>query len=657
MRCKRIRFRGYKRLADTSTNVSPRLLAFVGPNEAGKSSVLSGLEWLTEDEDEPTPLDDLDVSRVNRVVDGWIVGAEYRLDADERAALEPLGFERVPEGLSLWKQKDGALRVEFDNPREVHRDPAPFVQAVEALDAAESRLARQFELAETDHNEGEGPAAWMGEVRDRLGDRDRVWDDDDKATAGALADWLDAVPDGAKRPRDAKAAGLLRSVMLIGATVHPRDAGLALMRGGVPRFVMFKDEYRDLPTVTPINSAAVVAGARPAIKNLLTVAGLNATALWRARQSGDSGEVKTLLDAANERLDSFFGQAWNQSKISVRIDVDESGMSAHVYEIENKRYTRVEERSDGLRAFVALAVFLESQHLDVPPILLIDEAETHLHFDAQADLVGVLLKQVKAAQVIYTTHSPGCLPSDLGTGIRLLKRDGVTSTIESHFWANKAPGFGALLFAMGAGAAAFSACRWAVLAEGPSDMILLPTLLRLAAGLNDLPYQIAPGLSNARAYDMNVEEVAARVVYLADGDRDGDRYLKDLRGADVDEGRLFQLPSGVGLEDLLAVGLYLQAVNDVLPADSPEPPQSIAVKGEPIAPLLDEWADAQTPAVKLPSKVAVAYAVLDRIDDGDLGLAQVFSAGVGEVLADLHQDFLAAFGIVGANNRNNRNNG
>lgn len=101
---------------------------------------------------------------------------------------------------------------------------------------------------------------------------------------------------------------------------------------------------------------------------------------------------------------------------------------------------------------LAPSAFLASGGWQVPPVLLIDEAETHLHFDAQADLVSVLLKSVDAEQVLYSTHSPGCLPSDLGTGIRLVTRDpeDAASLIKSDFWAGQEPGFAPLLFAMGA---------------------------------------------------------------------------------------------------------------------------------------------------------------------------------------------------------------
>ena len=382
-----------------------------------------------------------------------------------------------------------------------------------------------------------------------LDDPDREWTEIDREHAEALVAWLEEVPEGRKRSRDERTAALIRTTAVIGRTKHPAVAGIELMRARVPKFVLFTEADRDLPTLTVLNTPEAISAMRPAIRNLLTVAGVDASALWAAYAERDTGEVQTILGGGNERLDAFFGQAWNQSNVSVRLDLDAHGLTTHVYEIDNKRFTRIEERSDGLRAFVALAAFLEAQRLDVPPILLIDEAETHLHFDAQADLAGVLLKQVKATQVFYTTHSPGCLPSDLGTGIRLLKRVGPTSEIVSHFWTNEAPGFGALLFAMGAGAAAFSVCRWAVLAEGASEMILLPTLLRLATKADDLPYQVAPGLSNARAYDMNVEEVAAKVVYLTDGDADGAKYREDLEAVGVDNSRIFGLPTGNALED------------------------------------------------------------------------------------------------------------
>ena len=83
---------------------------------------------------------------------------------------------------------------------------------------------------------------------------------------------------------------------------------------------------------------------------------------------------------------------------------------------------RWEERSDGLRTYLALIAFLSSKDLSTPPVLVFDEAESHLHWDAQADLINVLYDQNMASQIVYSTHSPGCLRMILGMGCELFSQ-------------------------------------------------------------------------------------------------------------------------------------------------------------------------------------------------------------------------------------------
>lgn len=343
-----------------------------------------------------------------------------------------------------------------------------------------------------------------------------------------------------------------------------------------------------------------------------------------------------MLEAGNARLDAFFGQAWNQSHISVNLDVDERGLLTHVVDTDTRRFTRIEERSEGLRAFVTLAAFLGAQAFDVPPILLIDEAELHLHADAQADLVGGLLRQIDVTQVWYTTHSPACLPGDLGTGIRLLERHGEKSEIQSHFWTNQEPGFGPLLYAMGAGAAAFSRCRWAVLGEGASEMILLPTLIRTATDLEDLPYQVAPGLATARGHGMDVEEIAAQVIYLTDGDKAGAKYRADLRDRGVHEERLTSLPDGKSIEDLLDRNFLLSVIDAVLPEGVARPTARTFRPSQTAGRSITKWS--KDNGISL-GKVAIAYEVIDRA--GDIQLAP----GAAATLSALHDQFMTAFTV------------
>lgn len=634
MRCTKIQFEGYKRLADTACNVSPYLLAFVGQNESGKSSVLNGLEWLSEDE-EKTELPYLDRSRTEPKVSGWIVGASFTLGEEEKTLLEPLDFQKAPTGLSLLKQADGTLKIVFDNPRTPRRDPAPFTTAAEAWARAQERWGKQLaaDIAEEVDEAETGLSASVPRLTESLSEPDADWEAADAQAARRVADWLDQAPPRGKKPRSPRAAALIREAAQVGVRQHPSQQGLDLLRDQIPRFLLFREDDRVLPTVTAVDQKSR-GRMSSATKNLLTIASVDIATVWQAHSNEDSAAKRTLLDAGNRRLDEFFGEAWNQSNVSVNLDVDERGLISHVVDLDTRRFTRIEERSEGLRAFITLAVFLGAQNLDVPPILLIDEAELHLHADAQADLVGGLLRNINATQVWYTTHSPACLPSDLGTGIRLLERHGETSRIKSHFWTNQEPGFGPLLYAMGAGAAAFSRCRWAVLGEGASEMIVLPTLIRHATGLEDLPYQVAPGLASARGHGMDVEEVAARVIYLTDGDKSGAKYLAELRAANVPESRLKSLPTGQSLEDLVDPNFLLSVIDDLLPDGSPRPTAKIFRGSWTAGRSISKWAESN--GVSL-GKVAIAYGIVDKASD------LVFARGAAQTLGDLHRSLLAEF--------------
>lgn len=103
--------------------------------------------------------------------------------------------------------------------------------------------------------------------------------------------------------------------------------------------------------------------------------------------------------------------------------------------VENDVYTSVfDERSEGLKAFVAMNAFVAAKRGTRPIVLLIDEAENHLHVDAQADLIEMFSQQNLVEKIVYTTHSPACLPSDLGLGIRAVVPDAAeTSRISNSF--------------------------------------------------------------------------------------------------------------------------------------------------------------------------------------------------------------------------------
>ena len=132
-------------------------------------------------------------------------------------------------------------------------------------------------------------------------------------------------------------------------------------------------------------------------------------------EQGDLSRATSLTEAANHRLTEQLDK-WTQEKTTVRLTAgggDGRQMTISIGSVE-RQFFPPDQRSEGLRWFLGLLAFLHvSVRAEQGVVLLVDEAELHLHYDAQADLISELAQQSRVRSVIYTTHSAGCLPPDL----------------------------------------------------------------------------------------------------------------------------------------------------------------------------------------------------------------------------------------------------
>lgn len=366
----------------------------------------------------------------------------------------------------------------------------------------------------------------------------------------------------------------------------------------IPRYLSFTEESREVPA--SLNVAVEVPEVPLGLRNLLGIAGLSLTSLQRALKIEDWAQLEFILSAANARLSEVMS-SWSQEQVSVRFRVDNGILRIFFSSSGKSAFTEISERSDGLRSYVALmgsiygkpdpdveksvrglyeaGVWRESRQAKVPPapvrknerpvILLVDEAENHLHYDAQADLVNVFTSQNLAQQVIYSTHSAGCLPEDLGAGIRVVSPivESEQSEVKNWFWQTGA-GFTPILLGMGATSLAFSSVRSVVIAEGATELILLPTLIREAIQSKKVGFQVAPGLSEVHPKMIGeLDSEGAKVCYIVDGDRGGEELRKKLERAGIQGSRIFSVSGsydGKVTEDLLDAQAYRRVINRLL---------------------------------------------------------------------------------------------
>lgn len=627
VRVTKIAFRGYQRLIDTSCNTNGKMIAFVGPNEAGKTTLLRALDWFSNGQSLPARAAS---SRNPASPEEEVVSVTFWLQPEDVKAISDLGLAEMPKYFHRGRTADGKYYSTL-LPMAGKRSSAPFSEArSQYLSARDLEEDPDPDPDESEPNLRLYDSTVLQSLENPDGTWNEAWDQDFNLALDRLrgmghetaAVSLETVRDALKSP-------------------HPDAAARGILRSRIPQFALFSDADRSLASSYDLEDEDLRDNPPAALANLAWVANLDIDLLWQNIQEGNARRIATSERRANENLRERLGSKWTQRPLDVHFNVSGTELQIQIYETdEHGEVTPFHERSDGLRSFIALVAFLARHDFQTPPVLLVDEAEMHLHYDAQADLVEVLAKDVSATQVFYTTHSPGCLPRDLGTGVRLVSPVAESpdeSRIRNDFWTSSGPGFTPLLFAMGAGAAAFSAFRRAVLTEGAGDMILLPSLIRLATGLDDLNYQVAPGIANYHGSGLELEEVAARVVYVVDGDEGGDDHLGRLKDMGIGDSRIFQLEKPWAVEDLIEPSIYLSTVNAFLELAGHNFRISIEnlATSKSISKQVEDWCKDR--GIRAPGKTIIATHLVD--DQGILALAP----GAKELLIRLHHEFEAAF--------------
>lgn len=630
---------GYGRLVSSKVNLDSKVIAIVGPNEAGKTTLLKALAYLNGN----TVLSTIERSRFKEIGDNVeVVKVKFALEEEDKVLIQGLELREPPLTVFVSRRASGT-NVEFEIIPHPKNSKRSLQEAVEAL------------IHEADHN--------ISDLDKYQYENSRINDADEPSSGNALedlraliADIQSIVSDSNDKPEDwLRIAGRTRDLSALLAEdpvadelvsaldqvkawtemPDPDEEVRTILWGRTPKFLLFSEEDRTLES-SYVFDEELVKNASSALANLLRMAGLNLGALESLSRAGDVARRDTELNRVNKRLSELFASAWKQSPLSVRLSVD--GAELRVSVLENgEAVTPFSERSAGLRMFIALIAFLAARESTIPPILLIDEAENHLHIDAQADLVNMFMSQDKAARVIYTTHSPACLPPDLGVGVRSIApslKDLQVSEIRNSFW-TYGPGYSPLITAMGAAAAAFALARFVVLGEGATEMILLPSLLRSVTGLSSLEFQVAPGLASVRKdFYPKLDFEGARVAYLVDGDESGKNMVQDLILSGVPRSRIV-MTTVPGLENVLPADVYRDVITVLLHESNPKMkgllvPQLAAPKDSSWAKQMQQWCESN--GLAMPSKVAVACRL---IEDGSAVPSEDFRDELLEVYEQL----------------------
>ena len=571
-------FRRFKE--ETTVDLSPPVVAIVGPNEAGKSSLLNGLARITDE----APFADGDFSGRERPEEegALVLSAEFVIEDEDRAAIAEIPGGEAVNLYRITKWDDGSVsRSVVPEPKRPIGERAKIQNDLHraSRNPTVRKSSEQVERENVDDTEQEAPRPLIdllalaaeelaGQSKPRLSDEVLGQLDDVERRLRAA---------GIRTPKYvASLPDRISNLTQLSRDRAPALAAAEALEAVEPPIHLLGESARELKSDYDFDEYE---HAPEPLENLLAVAEVSFEQFKAVSAEPGQPKLTTLKTKANRNLERSIRSSWRQGhpteqgEISVAIDIQGNQLQVWPYNVVSETHSRVEERSEGLRSFLSLLAFTTRYSRNQKPILLIDEAEMHLHYAAQAELVEVFTREELAAQIIYTTHSAGCLPEDLGSAVRVVETTGPeTSTTRDGFWADRQSGFSPLLLSMGASALAFTPTRAAVMAEGPSDALLLPQLFRAALELprhEPLGFQVAPGIAwvpDEELFQMDIE--AAKVVYLLDSDDEGARHKKRLQEAGIADERIYRLrtPSTTGLsvEDFVAPATYVAAVNFLL---------------------------------------------------------------------------------------------
>lgn len=173
---------------------------------------------------------------------------------------------------------------------------------------------------------------------------------------------------------------------------------------------------------------------------------------------------------------------------------------------------------------------------------------------------------------------------------------------------------------MGAGSLAFVPLRPAAIVEGGSDLVLLPSLMKEATGIEMLGFQIVPGAANVppqRVAGLDLHGV--RTVWILDGDDAGVKRRKFLVKNKVPSEQIHLLKvgdAGIDLEDLVRPTTYVQAVNNYVRDAGGNATFDVALLPNENCgrhKVVEQWCEQQD--LPKPGKTAIANKVLELRGD------------------------------------------
>lgn len=113
------------------------------------------------------------------------------------------------------------------------------------------------------------------------------------------------------------------------ATSNPAGETAQILYDRSPNILLFSDDHRLLASSYELTDETVETPPA-ALGNISAMAGLSLHELWKMINNGDEGARETLIEKANQTLQTKFAQIWNQSNISAHLKINGASLEIRI---------------------------------------------------------------------------------------------------------------------------------------------------------------------------------------------------------------------------------------------------------------------------------------------------------------------------------------
>ena len=442
MLLKAFRIQMYKCVYDSGwIEISP-LTAFIGKNESGKTSLLTGLYRFNpyKPENYAIEKDWPRSKRKERDENQVVCSTRFELTAEEIDELSIITGQNVTENLvEASRNYSGKLGITFTPglfpDKHNSRDIDEICHAIPSIQEPVGDLFRQKaleyieELREFAYDGRFSEIVKMfnakvSELR-AVATKDNVGTPENKNEEAFIYNYASQI-------------SLISRKLSETRTIQEKAQDYILKH--LPNFIYMSDYQifsgsADLQKVKQNKDKDQLDEEEKTLLTIMELAGLNLEDEITKENSTHKDQRQYDLDDASIAFTQAIAERWKQRRYEVQFRSDGHLFYTFVKDERDQSLIRLEERSKGFQWFFSfdLMFMSESKGTFRNCVILLDEPGLHLHPDAQRDLIRRMEEYSKNNTLIYTTHLPMMLDLEKPDCLRILSEAGNGSVISEDF--------------------------------------------------------------------------------------------------------------------------------------------------------------------------------------------------------------------------------